>query len=61
MIKIVDKSGKTNVVTRGAYNSFYKPLGYEIVEEKNVITEEVKDYENKEKNVEKSIPTNRRK
>ena len=40
MIKIVDKSGKTNVVTRGAYNSFYKPLGYEIVEEKKVITEE---------------------
>lgn len=61
MIKIVDKSGKINVVTRGAYNSFYKPLGYEIVEEKKVITEEVKDYENKEKNVEKSIPTNRRK
>ena len=61
MKKIVDISGKINVVTRGAYNSFYEPLGYEIVEEKKVITEEVKDYENKEKNVEKSIPTNRRK
>lgn len=61
MIKITDKSGKINIVTRGAYDSFYKPLGYEIVEEKKIITEEKKDYENKEKNVEKSIPTNRRK
>lgn len=61
MIKIVDKSGKVNVVTRGAYNSFYKPLGYEIVEEKKVITEKIKDYDDKEKNIDKSIPMNRRK
>lgn len=61
MIKIVDKSGKINVVTRGAYNSFYKPLGYEIFEENKIITKETKDYDDKEKNIDKSIPTNRRK
>ncbi len=61
MLKITDKSGKVSIVTRGAYKSFYKPLGYELVENKKVVTEEIKDYDNKEKNIEKSIPTNRRK
>ena len=36
MIKITDNK-ITKVVTRGAYESFYKPLGFNIVDEKKTI------------------------
>lgn len=36
MIKITDNK-ITKVVTRGAYESFYKPLGFNIVNEKKTI------------------------
>ena len=36
MIKITD-SKTTKIVTRGAYESFYKPLGFNIVDEKKTI------------------------
>lgn len=41
MVKITNKLD-TKVVTKGAYESFYKPLGYEIVDEKStkVVKEE---------------------
>ena len=36
MIKITDNK-TTKIVTRGAYDSFYKPLGFNIVDEKKTI------------------------
>ena len=36
MIKITDNK-TTKIVTRGAYESFYKPLGFNIVDEKKTI------------------------
>lgn len=36
MIKITDNK-ITKVVTRGAYESFYKPLGFNVVDEKKTI------------------------
>lgn len=36
MIKITDNK-TTKIVTRGAYESFYKPLGFNIIDEKKTI------------------------
>ena len=55
MIKITNNK-ETKVVTKGAYNSFYKPLGFKIVEtnkmstkiENKSETKPVKDLNDKE-------------
>lgn len=41
MIKITNNK-ETKIVTKGAYNSFYKPLGFKIVGE-STINKEVKE------------------
>lgn len=33
MIKITNREGNVKVVTKGAYENFYKPLGYNTVNE----------------------------
>ena len=43
MIRVY-KDRDTKLVTKGAYETFYKPLGYKIaIEEKKIVTKELKD------------------
>lgn len=44
----ITNNKETKIVTKGAYNSFYKPLGFELVLEKEVKAKPV------EKNITKS-------
>ena len=52
MIKITNNK-ETKTVTKGAYNSFYKPLGFTIVEDKKS-----KNNEGKEKTVNDKVTDN---
>ena len=55
MIKITNDK-ETKIVTRGAYNSFYKPLGFKIIGESTIkkeIKEEPKKVQEQPKKVEK--------
>lgn len=64
MIKITDKN-TTKIVTRGAYESFYKPLGFNIVDEKKTIlaknNNETNENNFREKDENEEIKTNKRK
>ena len=50
MVKITNQK-ETKVVTMGAYNSFYKPLGFQIVTDKKEDSKKVEEV--KEEKVEK--------
>lgn len=54
MIKICHINGDEKVVTQGAFESFFKPLGYKPVAEKQV-KEENKELTGKTEKVEKPI------
>ena len=53
MIRIY-KDKDTKVVTRGAYNTFYKPLGYKPIIEQEVVVEKPKKVEDKETTIQTS-------
>lgn len=67
MIRIA-YNGISKVVTKGAYESFYKPLGYEIVPEKSTTSkvevkndEPIKNNESDKKNAtKKEVSTTRK-
>lgn len=46
MIKITNNEGRSLVVTKGAYEDLYKPLGYYVMDsEKKVVVNDIKEKE----------------
>ena len=60
----ITKDDNKKVVTMGAYENFYKPLGYEIVKnqplKKEIITENVKVKDEAEKKTSKAVEYKKR-